>query len=211
MTTGVDLAAVRRATEAGITLDGVADICGVTREVVDEWVAEDPDFANAVNPKKSSRAHKFTPKTLTAIRRACEAGLTNQEVADLLGVAYSTFSYWLATNPLLVKAMTVGKEVADNRVEMSLYQRAIGYQQPAVKIFMPTGAVAPVYARYVEQVAPDVTACYHWLKNRRPNEWRDRREVSVTGPNGGPLKIDEQVVDAETAMRVYRQMVEDAT
>jgi hypothetical protein len=42
-----------------------------------------------------------------------------------------------------------------------------------VKIFMPAGAKAPVYAPYVEHVPPDVTAAIFWLKNRDPAHWRD--------------------------------------
>jgi hypothetical protein len=70
-------------------------------------------------------------------------------------------------------ALKVGKNEADDRVERSLYQRAVGYTYDAVKIFMPAGAKAPIYAPYVEHVPPDVTAVIFWSKNRRPDRWRD--------------------------------------
>jgi hypothetical protein len=41
---------------------------------------------------------------------------------------------------------------------------------------MPAGATAPVYAPYVEHVAPDTTAAIFWLKNRRPDLWRDKQD-----------------------------------
>jgi hypothetical protein len=47
----------------------------------------------------------------------------------------------------------------------------------AVKIFMPAGAKAPIYTPYVEHVPPDVTACIFWLKNRRPQDWRDVQQM----------------------------------
>jgi hypothetical protein len=67
-------------------------------------------------------------------------------------------------------------------VAQTLFKRATGKVKiPAVKIFMPPGADAPVYAPYVETPAPDVGAMKMWLLNRRPKEWRERREVEVTG------------------------------
>ena len=32
-----------------------------------------------------------------------------------------------------------------------------------------------------KQVAPDTTAQIFWLKNRKPQEWRDKKETEVTG------------------------------
>jgi len=37
-----------------------------------------------------------------------------------------------------------------------LYERAVGYNYDAVKIFMPANAKKPVYAPYVEHISPDV-------------------------------------------------------
>jgi hypothetical protein len=50
----------------------------------------------------------------------------------------------------------------------------------AVKIFMPAGAKKPIYAPYVEHIPPDVTACIFWLKNRRPDLWRDTHQLEHT-------------------------------
>jgi hypothetical protein len=78
-----------------------------------------------------------------------------------------------AKHPQFGEALKIGKSEADDRVERSLYQRAVGYTYPAVKIFMPAGAKAPIYAPYEEHVPPDVTAGIFWSKNRRPDKWRD--------------------------------------
>lgn len=79
--------------------------------------------------------------------------------------------------------------MADDRVERSLYQRAVGYQADAVKIFMPAGAAEPVYAPYRENVQPDTTAAIFWLKNRRKEQWRDVTRQEQTGPDGGPIEM----------------------
>jgi hypothetical protein len=83
----------------------------------------------------------------------------------------------------------VGKEVADDRVERSLFNRATGYTYDATKVFMPAGAKKPVYAPYREHVPPDVTACIFWLKNRRKDQWRDRQDHELTGPGGNPIQV----------------------
>ena len=62
-------------------------------------------------------------------------------------------------------------------VERSLYERAVGYNYEATKIFMPAGREKPVYAPYIEHVPPDVTAGIFWLKNRDPQHWRDSQQL----------------------------------
>ena len=54
---------------------------------------------------------------------------------------------------------------------------------------------------YTEHVPPDTTAMIFWLKNRRPEQWRDKREV-VFGPLDG-LNAD----DRDVAERVLAALV----
>lgn len=115
-------------------------------------------------------------------------GATDQELADFFEVDLRTLYRWKNDFPEFCHALKVGKEVADERVERSLFQRATGYEQDAVKIFMPAGAQAPVYADYREKIAPDTTACIFWLKNRRPDAWRDKQQTELSGPNGGAVE-----------------------
>ena len=41
------------------------------------------------------------------------------------------------------------------------------------------------------EVPPDVTAAIFWLKNRRPERWRDRHELGIEGGNI-PIKLIEE-------------------
>jgi hypothetical protein len=41
---------------------------------------------------------------------------------------------------------------------------------------MPAGTDKPVCVPYRQHVPPDVVACIFWLKNRRPDLWRDRQD-----------------------------------
>lgn len=108
-------------------------------------------------------------------------------MADFFEIEVRTLYRWKHDHAEFCQALKAGKEVADDRVERSLYQRAIGYEQDEVKIFMPANALAPVYAEYRAKVAPDVTAAIFWLKNRRRDAWRDKQEVELSGNIGSVL------------------------
>lgn len=114
-------------------------------------------------------------------------GATDQELADFFEVDVRTVYRWKHDNEAFCQALKAGKDVADERVERSLYQKAIGYEQDEVKIFMPGGALEPVYAPFRAKIAPDTTAAIFWLKNRRSQQWRDVKATEHSGPDGAPI------------------------
>ncbi len=148
----------------------------------DRPVAEpQDDEEDCAPPKKGGRPSIWQDSFLLVVNGATQLGATDREIAQMIGVSERTLNNWKHTRPELAEALKIGKEVADNRVERSLYQRALGYEQEEVKIFMPAGADKPVYASYVAKVAADTTAAIFWLKNRRGENWRDRTEKHHTG------------------------------
>lgn len=132
-----------------------------------------------------SRPEKWDDGYVRIAEHACRLGATDVEVADMLGVSVRTVYNWRSTKPEFSAALVVGKQSADERVERSLYSRALGYTHDAVKIFNANGA--PLVVPYREHVAPDTTACIFWLKNRRPDEWRDKIQQEHTGKDGAAL------------------------
>jgi hypothetical protein len=128
------------------------------------------------------------------VQKIAELGATDQEVADFFEVDVRTIYRWKHDHSEFCQALKVGKDVADERVERSLYQKAIGYEQDEVKIFMPGGAAEPVYAPFRAKIAADTTAAIFWLKNRRSQQWRDKSEVE----HGGEVTtvIERRVVKA---------------
>lgn len=112
--------------------------------------------------------------------KLCSLGATDVELADFFNIHVSTLNRWKIEYPEFCASIRVAKESADERVERGLYQRAVGYSHEAVKIFMPSGATAPVYAPYREHFAPDTTAAIFWLKNRRKDDWREKTETETT-------------------------------
>lgn len=41
-----------------------------------------------------------------------------------------------------------------------------------------------------KEVPPDTVAALFWLKNRKPNDWRDKRETELSGKDGEKLTIE---------------------
>lgn len=123
------------------------------------------------------RPTKYDPDFARQAERLARLGATDQEMADFFEIDVRTLYRWKHDQDAFCQALKAGKDVADERVERSLYQKAIGYEQDEVKIFMPSGAAEPVYAPYRAKIAPDTTAAIFWLKNRRSGDWRDKQEV----------------------------------
>lgn len=124
-----------------------------------------------------ARPSKYIDEYAKRAQKLAELGATDQEMADFFEIDVRTLYRWKHDHAEFCQALKMGKEIADERVERSLYQRAIGYEQDEVKIFMPANAAQPVYAPFRAKVAPDVTAAIFWLKNRRGEQWRDKSEV----------------------------------
>jgi hypothetical protein len=125
--------------------------------------------------------------------KLCALGATDIEIADFFEVNIATLYRWKIQFPSFCEVIKVAKEAADTRVERSLYQKALGYEQDEVKIFMPANSAEPVYAPFRAKIAPDTTAAIFWLKNRQTAKWRDIKAVELTGADGGPLAITEVV------------------
>ncbi len=129
----------------------------------------------------AGRPSSYSDEFAKQAEKLSALGATDMEMADFFEVDVRTIYRWKHDHEGFCQALNAGKSKADERVINSLYQRAVGYEQDAVKIFMPAGADNPVYAPYREKVAPDTTAAIFWLKNRQPDKWRDKQDVEHSG------------------------------
>ncbi|BDR86116.1 transposase [Clostridium tetani] len=124
-------------------------------------------------------------------------GLTDEQIAKNLGIGYSTLKEYKKKYPAFLAALKKGKEVIDFEVENALLKRALGYEYEEVtkeRILKkdeqgkPLTDIHgfPIYEMVVtktvkKEVTPDTTAQIFWLKNRKPEEWRDKRDVEHSG------------------------------
>lgn len=161
----------------------------------------------AAKPKPAAkhpggRPTKFKPEYVDQVRKLCAIGAIDEEIAEFFEVSRATISTWKLEHPDFLEALKLGKASVDDRVERSLLQMALGYEQDEVKIFMPAGAEKPIYAPFRAKVPASPTAAIFFLKNRRPDLWRDVHRQEVTGHNGGPVeyrKLTDEEVDARIA------------
>ena len=102
---------------------------------------------------------------LEMISAHLSAGGGMAELAEKLGVSPEEFEKCLQGSRILAatvgSALKIRREKDDNAVENALFQRAVGFEQPDGK-FSP----------------PDVRAAMFWLKNRRPQEWDEKKHNS---------------------------------
>lgn len=135
----------------------------------------------------AGRPTEFRPEYVQIAEAIAQRGATDMELADAFDVSVRTIYAWKHKHPEFLQALKVGKFEADSRVERSLYQRAVGFEHDAVKIFCgKDGEVTQV--PYREYVVPDTAAASFWLKNRKPDEWRDKVQQEHTGADGGPIQ-----------------------
>ncbi|UXD81538.1 hypothetical protein D6890_001 [Lactococcus phage D6890] len=107
-------------------------------------------------------------------------GLTEEQIAHNMGIAVSTLGNWKKSHLEILEALKKGKEVVDIQVENALLKRALGYEFVEITKEL-TDAGLLVTKEVTKQQAPDTTAAIFWLKNRKPNEWRDKSQTELSG------------------------------
>lgn len=126
-------------------------------------------------PRKRGRPTAYKPQYAKQAAKLAELGATDIELAQFFEVNTLTIYRWRHTHPEFCKAVRTGKEFADERVERSFYNRAVGYSFESEKLFHHQGIITR--ADVIEHLPPDPGAALNWLKNRRPNTWRDKVDI----------------------------------
>ena len=143
------------------------------------------------------RPSKYKPEFASQAAKLCLLGATDAQLADFFEVSVSTVNLWKVQHSEFSESIRVPKEQADERVEQSLFRRAMGYEHDEVdiKVVDKEIVMTPIRKYY----PPDTTAMIFWLKNRQPDQWRETKAVELTGAQGGPLgfqMIERRVIDA---------------
>ena len=128
--------------------------------------------------RKRGQPTAYKPVFAEQAAKLCELGATDQELAGFFKVALSTIYLWRNTHAEFSEAVMAGKDKADTRVERALFGRAVGYSFESEKVFMNKGEIIRV--KVTEHVPADPGAALNWLKNRKPDAWREKSEVELT-------------------------------
>lgn len=89
------------------------------------------------------------PEGLLKIEGWARDGLTDEQIAQNMGINPTTLYEWKKKYPKISKSLKRSKDVADRQVENALFENAIN---------------------------GNITAQIFWLKNRKPGKWRDKQE-----------------------------------
>ncbi len=90
--------------------------------------------------------------TLFLLESWARDGLTEVQIAENIGISARTLLNWKKRSIPIFLALKKGKEVSDYQVENALFKSAL---------------------------EGNVTAQIFWLKNRKPEQWRDKQEQKV--------------------------------
>ena len=140
--------------------------------------------------KRSSvkKDYWLSPAGLVLIQGWARDGLSMDQIASNVGVARSTFFNWKSENQMLSDALMINREIADRQVENALFKIAKGFHYTEDKI-APSGAKISNVKSYQ---APNVGAIKLWLSNRKPDTWREKQSIELSG------KVDSRLSDVST-------------
>ena len=132
----------------------------------------------------------LTPDGLLRIEGWARDGLSLAQIAHNVGVADSTFRRWKEENEALSAAIKRGNAPVDLEVENAMLKSALGHKETvrkAIKVKtekqkVGEGKIVEEHIEYVDEevyIPPQVIAQIFWLKNRRPDKWKDKIEQTV--------------------------------
>ncbi len=126
----------------------------------------------------------LTSEGIRQLEQWASLGLSKFEIAEKMGVGVKTLEKYKQQYKEIGEALDKGKSSADDKVENALLKRALGYEYTEVYhervLNKETGEYEFVLTKEVtKDVKPDISAQLFWLKNRRPEQWRDKKEIEV--------------------------------
>ena len=158
---------------------------------------------------KGGRPSKYDEKYNEQVYKLCLLGATDKDMADFFKIDEATFHRWKHDYPEFCDSLTRGKIGADANIAKSLYHRAKGYSHKETITATFQGKITDTM-EVVKHYPPDTPAATLWLKNRQPKLWRDKQDVEITGPNGGPLLIQTVSAYSDEDLRLMAEIMERA-
>lgn len=125
-----------------------------------------------VAKNKGGRPTRYKSEYAEQARKLCLLGATDEALADFFEVSKVTINAWKKAHPEFLNSLKIGKQIADANVADSLYNRALGYSHPEIKVFNNMGEIVTFECE--KHYPPDPTSAIFWLKNRQPALWRDK-------------------------------------
>lgn len=130
------------------------------------------------------------PDKLLLLEAWARDGLTDGQIAGNMGINVRTLYNWKKKSIPIFQSLKTGKEIADIRIENALYRKALGFREKEQAVSTRKTVeyedgkrvrevTEPVVAEVEKYYPPDTTAQIFWLKNRKPDKWRDKQEYKA--------------------------------
>lgn len=134
---------------------------------------------------KGKYAEWITEDGLLLLEGWARDGLTDEQIAQNMGIACSTFYAWKDRFKEISESLKKGKAPVDLQVENALLKKALGFtitlKKPiklrTKKQLKDKGTIEEERIEYADEevyIPPETAAQIFWLKNRRPDKWRDK-------------------------------------
>lgn len=120
----------------------------------------------------------LTEEGLLLIEGWARDGLTEEQIANNIGISRSTLNEWKKKFSDISDTLKQSKEIADRQVENALHKTALGFYYEEDMVTNQGDVV-----RVKKYSKPNTTAQIFWLKNRKPANWRDKQEIEQTNTN----------------------------
>lgn len=154
---------------------------------------------------KTKKVNKYLTHifpNLDAISAYARAGYSEEAIAKILDVAYSTFRNYIKTHRELKEALRNSQDIANKVVENAAYLASKGqivtlkkpfklrkryYDETTGKLLREEEVIEQ--ADVQEYIAPTPTAFMYWLGNRDPERWKYQNKLGADDTTGKDIRI----------------------
>jgi hypothetical protein len=132
---------------------------------------------------KLGRKTKYTKETPQKVHEFAKNGNTREQIAHNLGISKQTLCVWLKEKSELSDALIEGESLAVSRIENAMFKRSIGYKVKETKKYISQtddkGKKITRVEEITKHILPDVTIGMFLLKNKKPEEYKERQDVNL--------------------------------
>lgn len=133
-------------------------------------------------PKRKAKQNNYeviVKPNLEKVKDWYRNGATEAEVAKKLGICLRSLAQYKTKYPEFLEAVSKSRDIADAEVEAALFKKAIGYE--CIESIEEEENGKKYKKEVRKSIPPDTVACIFWLKNRRSEQWKDKRDVELSG------------------------------
>ena len=121
---------------------------------------------------------------LLEVQAWARCNVTEKAMAKKLGISYSTFRNYKKQHLALLGTLRESRAITDIKVENAMLKRAVGYKTVDVVTERVYNRDTKEYEfvvtkETIKEVNPDVGTATFWLKNRKPDDWKEKVEEEL--------------------------------